>query len=109
MNLELDFASNHGRENNSHSEQIFVDQEKRLSRNTRIILECLLDGQRISGRDCINGITTSKGETASMNEYRKRMDELKRSGVNLSYESDKSGNKTWFLEPSEIERLKNVA
>ena len=88
----------HGYENNKHSEEIYVEQMKRLSNNSRCILKCLLEGQRISGMDCINGIKSKDmDEPIRMLEYRKRIQEIIRSGVNVEYESASNGCKTWFI------------
>lgn len=102
------FYNSHGAENNSHSEAIYEKQAKRLSRNTRIILQCLIDGRKLSGRDCINGITCSTGEFAQMIEFRKRFDEIKRAGIVLGESKNESGCKTWWLGLGEILKARQL-
>lgn len=93
------FTATHGRENNSHSEAIYVENMERLSKNSLCILKCLLEGQRISGMDCLTGIKSKDMEApVRMMEYRKRIFEIIRAGFNVEFESAKNGCKTWFIK-----------
>lgn len=102
------FYESHGRENSKHSEEIYEAQAVRLSRNTRIILICLTEGQEITGLKCMQGLRTNAGETAVMIEFRKRLMEIRSAGITLNDKIGSSGCKTWTLPESEFEKAKQL-
>ena len=102
MQTEPDFEqrvyNTRGGENNSHSEAIYEKQSKRLCRNSRIILECLISGQVLNGIKCAQGITTAKGEHAIMIEFRKRKQEIIKAGINVMESVGENGVKDIWLD-----------
>lgn len=76
-------------ENNSHSEQILIDQSARLSKNCKILYEALLRGEVLSGAV----IVTKYG----MMEYRRRIADLRAAGVVIKENILSNGCKEWYL------------
>jgi hypothetical protein len=88
--LEIDWNNIvHTRENNAGSEAILLKQYKRLNNNCKLIYDALMRGERLTGRDIIN---------MGMLEYRKRIDELKRAGIEIKEQTLKGGAKQWWIE-----------
>lgn len=88
----------HSRENNSHSEEIYIEQMERLNNNSKVILKCLLEGQRLSGIDCNTGIKSKDMDAPiRMSEYRKRFQEIIKAGYPVETEKGVNGCKTWFI------------
>ena len=102
------FYEKHGGENSAHSEAIYEKQHKRLSRNTRIMLQCMIEGQVLNGIKCMQGITTLSGESATMIEYRKRKQEIIKAGVNVSESVGENGVKDFWLGEDEREKAKQL-
>jgi hypothetical protein len=100
--------NNHGAENSKHCEEIYEAQAIRLSRNTRIMLQCLIDGQKLNGVMCMQGIMSSDGESAVMIEFRKRKQEIIKAGVGLIEQTASNGCKTWQLDLNYIDKAKEL-
>lgn len=88
--LTLDFENIvHTRENNSHSEQILFDQYERLSNNCKKVYNALKSGGKWTGRKMIFEL--------NILEYRKRIDELRKAGLEIKENVLKNGAKEWWL------------
>jgi len=100
------FYNAHGPENNSHSERIYEKQSKRLCKNAHIILQCLIDGQELSGTQLVSYGAKPFGaqNPKRMIEYRKRFNEIKTAGIALNERTVENGCKVWSLPESEKEK-----
>ena len=109
MQIDL-FSQVHGVENNSTSQDIYNNQSKRLSENTRIILQCLIEGQELSGHHLVyyGAKPLNAEKPKQMIEYRRRMLDIKRAGIELNEVTDSNGCKTWSLPESEKEKAREV-
>lgn len=103
------FSDFHGKENNKESEEIYIANMKRLNENSRIILNCLAQGQQLNATNfMVYGIKYIgyNDKPKTMAEYRKRIHEIRSAGIDVKDLSGESGVKTYYLEPSEQDRVK---
>lgn len=100
------FYNTRGPENNSHSEAIYESQAKRLNENARIILQCLIEGQELSGHHLVYYGAKPKGadKPKQMIEYRRRMLDIKRAGIEMEEKIDSNGCKTWWMNDDQKEK-----
>lgn len=80
----------HGKENNSHSQQILEDQYERLNNNCRKLYDALKSGGKWTGKRII--------KTLDMLEYRRRIKDLKDAGIKINEEIIEGGSKQWWIE-----------
>lgn len=79
----------HTRENNIYSETILNNNYKRLNNNCRILLDALERGERLTGLSIV--------KKYGMLEYRRRIKDLKESGIYIKERNLWLGCKEWFL------------
>lgn len=97
--MELDLFS-HGIESNPISTDIYQGQKERLSINAWIILFCLLEGQRLTPLDFVNGISfIGMLKVKIMCEYRRRLCELRDSGIEIESQICTGGFKQHWIAP----------
>lgn len=98
----------HDCENKPANLEIYNKNRSRLSTNCRIMLQAMLEGQRLTGLKCMQGIKTSDRTAPKIIcEYRKRIQEinteLKLHGLPvLSEQILEGGFKEWWIENSLI-------
>ena len=109
--IQPDFS--HVRENLPANKEIYVKQKKRLTRNARIIFACMLEGQRITGLQCAQGIICNGMEQRkSIVEYRKRFQEidieLRKVGFELVEVLLENGCKQKYISPSDLNMVREL-
>ena len=88
--IEIDWDNiTHTKENCRHSEAILDAQYERLNNNCRIIYTALLRGERLTGMDIM--------QRYGMCEYRKRISDIRATGIDIKETTLKNGAKIWYL------------
>lgn len=97
----------HFRESNPQSQAILDEQRPRLVRNARVVLWCLLEGQRLSGWLMMQGIKHAGMEQPKrMTEYRRRIGNIKELDILVEERILPDGCKEWWINPELIETYK---
>ena len=89
MQTEIDFTV-HKKENNPFSEGILFEQYERLSNNCKRLYDAFKRGEVLTGSDIVG--------TYRMLEYRRRIKDLRESGIDIKEEMIGNGCKKWWIE-----------
>lgn len=77
------------KQNNRQSESILLMSEKRLSHNCQVLYDAFLRGERLTGKEIV--------KRYDMTEYRARIRDIRKAGIDLKETILDNGCKEWYL------------
>ena len=104
-------AFSHVHENGAANKAIYKANKPRLTRNSRILYNLLIDGHKLTGIDCVMGVKYYN-EVVRMTEYRRRFGEVKETlqyyGFDLTVRTLEKGCHEWSIDPEKVPAIRKA-